>query len=151
MVRAADSLAQLGGEGIDRPRSATLLLQSARAFLALARRDTTGVLRALEAIPDTLLPTDGQGLVKAQLLVARGQDEKAARVLDEAYVPNGFSLWNVFLELERARIAERLRDQHRALQGYRYVVGMWAQADPELQPFVAEAREALSRWRGELG
>jgi hypothetical protein len=70
-------------------------------------------------------------------------------VLDEANFPIAFNLWTVFLELERARIADRLSDRERALQGYSYVAGMWAQADPELQPFVAEAREALGRLSGE--
>jgi hypothetical protein len=51
--------------------------------------------------------------------------------------------------LERARIAERLGEVARAVEGYQYVAGMWRQADPELQPFVAEARQALGRLTAE--
>ena len=45
--------------------------------------------------------------------------------------------------------AERLHDVPRAIEGYRYVVGMWRHADPELQPFVAEARQGLERLTAE--
>ena len=50
------------------------------------------------------------------------------------------------LELERARVAERMGDKRRAAEGYQYVASMWHDADPELQPFVIEAGEALQRY-----
>jgi serine/threonine-protein kinase len=142
MVRIADSLARLPGQGTDRRRSATLNRQASRAYLALARYDTAAALEALQAVPDTLLGSPEMRLMKAQLLAAHGQDPKAAKVLDEA-------LWagvlSVPTQLERARIAERLGERPRAIEGFQYVASMWRHADPELQPFVAEAREALER------
>jgi hypothetical protein len=135
---AADSLARLPGQGADRRRSATINRQASGAHLALARSNTAAALEALQAVPDTLLSPPAVRLMKAQLLAARGQESMAAKVLDEALWGAGVLL--VPTELERARIAERLADMPRALEGYRYVVGMWQHADPELQPFVTEAR-----------
>jgi hypothetical protein len=47
------------------------------------------------------------------------------------------------VSIQRAPIAERLGEVPRAVEGYQHIVGMWWHADPELQPLVAEAREAL--------
>jgi hypothetical protein len=150
LVRRADSLAHLPGQGPDRRRSATLAPQTARAYLALARRDTAGALAALDAVPDSLL---GRAhilrLTKAQLLAAHGRDREAAQVLDEIpWDPRIFPVL-VLIDLERARVAERLGEVPRAVEGYQYVVGMWRHADPELQPFVDEARQALGRLTAE--
>jgi hypothetical protein len=49
------------------------------------------------------------------------------------------------LLLERARLADRLGDRPTAVHYYRFVLQSWLHADPELQPFVAEARAALQR------
>jgi hypothetical protein len=38
-------------------------------------------------------------------------------------------------------------EQEKAIESYQSVVDVWRRADPELQPFVAEAREALDRLR----
>jgi hypothetical protein len=43
------------------------------------------------------------------------------------------------------RIAENLGDQEKAKQTYRFVSDVWRRADPELQPYVDEARSGLSR------
>ena len=42
--------------------------------------------------------------------------------------------------LDRVRIAESLGEREKAMQSYHFVVDVWHQADPELQPFVVEAR-----------
>jgi len=47
--------------------------------------------------------------------------------------------------LLRGRAAERLGKTERAIRSYGWVAGMWRNADPELQPYVSEAREALVR------
>jgi hypothetical protein len=47
--------------------------------------------------------------------------------------------------LERARVAERLGDRETAARDYQYVADVWRRADAPLQPYVAEAREALLR------
>jgi hypothetical protein len=47
--------------------------------------------------------------------------------------------------LERGRIAEGLGERQKAIDSYQFVVDVWRRADPQLQPFVVEARNALTR------
>ncbi len=117
---------------------------AARAYLVLAQGDSAAALEAFAALPDSAC---GHGLVscrppkltEARLLVAAGQDQKAAAVLDRWGELEPLAL------LERARIAERLGDRETALRCYRYVAAIWLHADPELQPYVREARTGLER------
>jgi transposase len=51
--------------------------------------------------------------------------------------------------LLRGRVAERIGERDRAIRSYAWVTGMWRNADPELQPYVAEAREGLARLTAE--
>jgi hypothetical protein len=51
--------------------------------------------------------------------------------------------------LERGRVAERLGEREKAIESYRFVTEAWRRPDPELQPFVAEARQALGRLTAE--
>jgi hypothetical protein len=55
----------------------------------------------------------------------------------------------VLWSLLRGRVGERIGERDRATRAYAWVVGMWRNADPELQPYVAEAREGLARLTGE--
>jgi hypothetical protein len=67
-------------------------------------------------------------------------------VLDQwAWSSGGSGPSFVFLRLERARIAERLGDREKAMREYQFVADVWHNADPELQVYVAEAREGLRR------
>jgi hypothetical protein len=45
--------------------------------------------------------------------------------------------------LERGRLAERLAKWEKAAQAYQYVADVWRNADPELQPYVPEAKQGL--------
>jgi hypothetical protein len=56
---------------------------------------------------------------------------------------------DVLWYLERGRVAERLGDRDRAPEAYRFVAAAWRHADPELQPYVAEARAGLGRLTAE--
>ncbi len=47
--------------------------------------------------------------------------------------------------LERGRVAERLNDRATAARSYQYVLDAWRHADPELRPYVDEARAGLAR------
>ena len=129
------------------------LLASARAYLALARGDSTEALRLFEARPDTAAfgGNSIDDLVHAQLLSARGRATEAAALLDRPTV--GFTPAMTPVEilraLERGRVNERLGNRERAMAGYGTVVTAWRNADPELQPFVSEARAALARLGGE--
>ena len=53
------------------------------------------------------------------------------------------------LVLDRARLAERLGDRPMAINYYQFAAQAWLHSDPELQPYVAEARTALERLGGE--
>jgi hypothetical protein len=43
----------------------------------------------------------------------------------------------------------RLGDRKKAIRPYQYVADVWRRADPELQPYVREAKEGLSRMTSE--
>ncbi len=111
-------------------------------YLALARHDTMEVLRRLPGLPewaDVLL-------LRARLLVAQRRDSAAAAWLD------WYGSWgplNVLGRLEQARVNERLGERDEALASYRFVIDMWRHPDPELLPYVTEARAALVRLTGE--
>lgn len=120
--------------------------QSVRAYLALARLDTSGALAYFLAIPDSLRAMEWyEPLTIAQLLGARHRDRDALRILEEA------PLWGVMTErdvlsaLERGRVAERLGERATAASAFRFVADMWVHADPELAAHVAEAHGALDR------
>lgn len=101
----------------------------------------------------------------------RGEHEAAAEILEEAvpHTPDVVRWWlaRVHLEQDRPTRAEpwlrsfwwdehtlayfhlgkayeALGDEERARDAYRYFVDGWSGADSELQPMVAEAREALA-------
>jgi hypothetical protein len=83
-----------------------------------------------------------------QLLSARQDDRRAAAQLDR-WLIDLTEPSEVFWTLERGRVAERLGDREKAIRSYQYVADVWRHADPELQPYVAEAKEGLRRLTGE--
>ena len=148
IVHRSDSIARSAPSQVDR-NVGTFTSQAAQAYLALMRRDTATAVRRLEALPDSLCPLCYfQRLTLAHLLSARQENRKAAQLLDrsltELTVPS-----EVLWALERARVAERMRDREKALHNYQYVADVWRHADPGLQPYVTEAREGLSRMTSE--
>jgi len=122
---------------------------AARGYLALARGDTSDALNRFLALPDSLCPFCDERLISAQLLEARGREREAASMLDREIGHSPPSFWEPFWALERARVNERLGNRAKALAGYSFVAAVWMHADPELQPYVAEARAALKRLSGE--
>jgi serine/threonine protein kinase len=148
LERRSDSLARAARNEVER-NVALYVSQAAPAYLYLLRRDTATAVRRLEALPDTLcVVCYFHRLTLAQLLSAQHEDAEAARLLDrqliELLVPSQV-LWT----LERARVADRMGDRDKASRSYQYVVGIWQHADPELQPYVTEARQALARLTSE--
>jgi serine/threonine-protein kinase len=133
-----------------------LLGSMAEAYLSLARGDSTDALRRLQAIPDALCIADDYApncfhlrLTQARLLAARGQHRQAADLIEVwrlDKVPASPSF--VLAMLERARLAEVLGEREKAIESYGFVSACWRKADPELQGFVEEAREALVRLGG---
>jgi len=129
------------------------LAPASRAFLALARGDTTEALRLFDALPDTACfgACVIDDLVHVQLLVARNRLADARARLERP--PVGFSPGLLPIEvlrgLERGRVYERLGDREGAIAGYSLVVNAWRSADPVLKTYVDEARAALARLGGE--
>jgi hypothetical protein len=135
---------------------------AATAYLALARADSTEALGLFQAIPDTLcLENDCyyEKLTEARLLNALGQARQAGAVLDRWVWSGGGHFLGplaggplfVLGVLERARIAEDLGERQKAVDSYQFVVDVWRHADPELEPYVREARAALQRLAAEGG
>jgi serine/threonine protein kinase/tetratricopeptide (TPR) repeat protein len=148
LERRSDSLNRSLPSGVDRDLAA-YASEAAPAYLALVRGDTAAAVRRLETLPDSLCPLCYfERLTLGQLLSARHDDQKAATLLDtwltDLLVPS-----EVIWTLERARVAERLGNREKAARNYQYVADAWRHADPELQPYVTEAREGLTRVAGE--
>jgi serine/threonine-protein kinase len=120
-----------------------------RAYLSLARGDTSDALGRLSELREW--PTNPRGyrerLTYAQVLAATGRDEEAAAVLEGVPQIAGWApgpaeaVW----VLERARVNERLERFEQAVRAYSYVIDVWRNADPLLQPYVEEARQAVAR------
>lgn len=118
---------------------------AALAHLALARRDTADALRRLVALPDTLCPgCYPDRLTRARLLAAGGRRSEALRDLDEP-LSGMESPLEVIMAYERARVAEQLGLRAVAAQAYRLVADAWQFSDPEVQPYVTEAKRGLAR------
>jgi tetratricopeptide (TPR) repeat protein len=120
---------------------------AATAYLALARADSGRALGLFQSIPDTLCIVNDcfyEKLVEARLLTSQGQARQAGAVLDR-WVWSGEGPLFVLGVLEQGRIAEGLGERDKAMRSYQFVVDAWRRADPELQPFVVEARNALTR------
>jgi serine/threonine-protein kinase len=148
--RISDSAMGAAPEEVDR-NIAAFTSQAARAYLALVRHDTAGAVQRFEALPDSLCPMCYfPRMTLAHLLAARQDDARAAALLNrwpmDLTMPSEV-LWT----LERARVAERIGDREKAIRSYQYVANVWRHADPELQPYVAEAREGLGRMTSEPG
>jgi len=122
------------------------------AYLILLQRDTASALRAFASLPDTVcLMYSGcfyQKLTQARLLAAGGDYRAAADLLDR-WRWSDPSPFFVIAALERARLAERLGERELGITLYQRVVDTWRHADPELQPYVTEARAGLQRLTGE--
>jgi serine/threonine-protein kinase len=120
-----------------------------RAYLALARRDSAGALKQLAALPDSLYGNIGSiRFTYANLLAAAHRDAEALAVLDHPYDETPVAM-DVLRFVQRGRVAERLGKRETAVESYRRVVQMWRKPDPELLPYVTEAKTALSRLSAE--
>lgn len=123
----------------------------ADAYLALARRDTAEAITRFTWLIDsacagcswTRLFTDIYSA--ALLLEARGRGTEAQRWLEYDVIDIPYPVYDLAMDLVLGRITERSGQLRKAVDAYRRVSLMWANADPELQPMVAEARAALQR------
>ena len=124
---------------------------AARAYLALARGDSGDAVRRFALLPDSLCPACFlMRLTRVQSLERLGRDRDAAVLLDQLpFAAFWSSPSEVLWLLERGRVNERLGDRDPAAQAYAFVADVWRHADPELQPYVAEAKAALQRLSAE--
>jgi DNA-binding SARP family transcriptional activator len=132
----------------DRNRRWFYVADAARAYLALAHQDSTDALRRFMALPDSLCSVCYfDQLTKAELLVGRRRYREAAVPLEagEGHIYAWMLPRDVLRAILRGRVSERLGDQEKAIRAYRFVLESWRHADPELQPYVAEARAGLAR------
>ena len=119
------------------------------AHLALARRDTASALRQLLTTTDTLHSCwyDNR-MTLVQLLVATGRYREAAARLERRWPGTSAcsdGVDDVMWTMERARVFERIGRFDAAAENYAFVADAWRTADPELQPWVREAHEAVGR------
>ncbi len=121
---------------------------AARAYATLAQGDSAAARRAFASLPDTvcghrLVLCSSQKLTEARLLEAVGEDRRAIELLER------WAGLDPLAVLERARLAEGLGDREKAIKSYQFVANVWRHADPQLQPYVMEARSGLARLTGE--
>jgi serine/threonine-protein kinase len=119
--------------------------RAAAAYLALARGDTALALQRFTALPDSVCLCVADRILTSQLLAARGLHQDASRALELGQPQVWYSPLAGLWYLERARVAEQLGQRENAIDFYQFVRNVWRHADPELQPFVAEAHAALTR------
>ncbi|UCF40502.1 MAG: protein kinase [Gemmatimonadota bacterium] len=123
-----------------------------RGYRALATGDSAAALRQFAAL--RTWPCHycyHERLVQAQLLTSFGDYAAALALLDEwRWPPAGGTRTDMVLwALERGRLNELLGNDDAARDDFSYVLDIWRNADPELQPYVEEARAALLRLAAE--
>jgi hypothetical protein len=147
-VGALQRFGEQAGAALERADSAARLAAlhdagAARAYLALARRDTTTALREFGQLSDTLcLSCFLDRFTEARLLLARDRPQEADRLLRQRLYTT-LTPVEVWIALHRGRAARRLNDRATAVRSFAFVVDAWGAGDPEVQPMVDEAREAL--------
>jgi eukaryotic-like serine/threonine-protein kinase len=146
-LAAAELVAGKNPEGSPGLATASSNSDFTRAALALARADTAAALRQFLALPDSIIADDWRvRLLRFQLLAASGRHSQAAAVFNEQILPPLSPVW-VLGVLEVGRMAERDGARNRAAECYRFVSDVWRHADPELQPYIAQARAGFERVR----
>jgi DNA-binding SARP family transcriptional activator/tetratricopeptide (TPR) repeat protein len=158
--RDTASLARFAGRAAQEARKQTsargklqsrYLHAAATAYLALARPDSVRALHLFQTIPDTLcLENDCyyEKLIEARLLTSQGLARQAGVVLDQWIWSVGGPLFVIGM-LERGRNAEGLGERQKARDSYQFVIDVWRHPDPELEPYVRDARAGLERLAAE--
>ena len=121
---------------------------SAEAYMALAKGDSADALARFTSLPDTICPCDYDQIVTSQLLSQKGKDREALAVF-EGHYPHYMSPAAGLWHLQRARAFDKVGRRDEAIEDYRFTVAVWQHADPELQRYVTEARQGLSRLTAE--
>jgi hypothetical protein len=131
---------------------AAYVARSAGAYLALAGGDSVEALARFLTLQAGACPACYLDQVTlAQILVEQRQDREAWRILKGENAGNVLAPApsSIIWCLLRGRVAERIGEPERAIESYAWVAGMWRNADPQLRPYVTEAREGLARLTSE--
>ncbi|HJQ65359.1 MAG TPA: tetratricopeptide repeat protein, partial [Gemmatimonadales bacterium] len=116
----------------------------ARAQLEIASDASSQLAPFIETVPDIYF-----ALRLARLERAAGAHDDALRRLYAMSLDNsGGLVYRAEAEELRGKIADERGDSAAAIRAYRNFIELWKDADPELQPRVAEARVALARLEG---
>ena len=122
--------------------------EAARAYLFLARHDTTNAEKAFAVLSDTLcLRCDHDHLTAAKLLEKRRDFGAADKILRQRLY-SFLTPTEIVIALERGKVAEAAGQRDAALSSYRLVVKAWARGDPEVQRYVQEAQAGIRRLGG---
>lgn len=124
-------------------------VQSASAYVALATGDTTTALRRFEALPHDVFWGALDRVTEGRILARQGRSEDALRLLERAFPLDWQGPVFVLTTLERGALAEKLGQTDLALTSYQFVADVWRHADPELMPYVNQARQGLARLTSE--
>ena len=144
--RDTATLVRLVGQA-ERGGNSLYVRSAAAGYVALLRGDSATALHHFEALSDSAcLQFDCtlERLTLGRLVAGRGDDRRAAEILDRWYSTDASPMW-VLSRLERARIAERLGERDEAIRGFQFVLDVWRHADPKLQSYVTEAQAGLRR------
>ncbi|HEX6573694.1 MAG TPA: serine/threonine-protein kinase [Gemmatimonadaceae bacterium] len=126
-------------------RAAQYKSMSARAYLTLARGDSSQALTQFAALPDTLcIACYIDRVTAAQLMIRAGQQDKAYRLLSQR-LNTLITPIEILIASMRAPIEAGMGRNRDAYESYRRVADAWTQGDPVLQPLVEEARREMIR------
>jgi serine/threonine-protein kinase len=141
--RAVERAETVGGTGsLDSGRR-----EPARGYLLLAVGDTAGALPYLEAFHPCApgYPLCGRAAeVAADVHSAQGRLEEAEQLYSWLAITGG-PFVHGHAEFALGRLNEQLDNLEKARWAYGAVIDRWRNADPELQPYVEEARAGLAR------
>jgi serine/threonine-protein kinase len=118
---------------------------AARAYLALARRDTTSALTAFAALSDTAcLRCDLDRLTAARLLAGARRFAEADKILRQRLF-SAVTPTEIVMAMERGKVATALGHKSDARRCFQLVLQAWARGDPVARNWVAEAQRGLTR------
>jgi serine/threonine-protein kinase len=117
------------------------------AYLSLARADSMTAIKRLSALPDTVcLECYADRMTLGRLLSARpdvASRQRAVALLDERLFTSLTPL-EVLRAVYRGRVLMQLDRRDEAVRAYELVTAAWSKGDPQVQPYVREAREAVA-------
>jgi tetratricopeptide (TPR) repeat protein len=128
---------------------ARLLRAGGQTADALNELGDTPVSAVILSTPPWRFANGHERFLRAEMLQALGRDEEALQRYASFPAPSAYDLHYLApSHLHRAEIHERRGERERAREHYRRFVELWQDADPELQPLVANAERKLAQLRG---